>query len=157
VSFREMRLNMQETSKTLKSTLARVLFGRNSERYGKKSTLLRSHHRGWLVWMRKLTNNAESAAPRLIQDGGLTIRSRTEPESVKPASSKRAEDRPSVLDPQSAKRQNIVVSTGINQLYQAGFTKLRVTNHRMHFVLAVLDCFSRYLLVLRVSSKLSQI
>lgn len=41
---------------------------------------------------------------------------------------------------------------GSNQLYQAGFTKLRVTNHRMHFVLAVLDCFSRYLLVLRVSS-----
>ena len=42
-------------------------------------------------------------------------------------------------------------TTGINQLYQAGFTKLPTANHRMHFVLAVLDCFSRYLLVLRVS------
>jgi putative transposase len=42
--------------------------------------------------------------------------------------------------------------TGINQLYQASFTELRITNHPMHFVLAVMDCFSRYLLVLRVSS-----
>jgi putative transposase len=45
-----------------------------------------------------------------------------------------------------------VQSTGINQLYQASFTELRITNHPMHFVLAVMDCFSRYLLVLRVSS-----
>jgi len=42
--------------------------------------------------------------------------------------------------------------TGINQLYQASFTELRITNHPLHFVLAVMDCFSRYLLVLRVSS-----
>jgi transposase InsO family protein len=45
-----------------------------------------------------------------------------------------------------------VEPTGINQLYRASFTKLSVTNHRMHFVSAVLDCSSRYLLVLRVSS-----
>jgi transposase InsO family protein len=42
--------------------------------------------------------------------------------------------------------------TRINQLYQASFTELRITSHPMHFVLAVMDCFSRYLLVLRVSS-----
>jgi transposase InsO family protein len=45
----------------------------------------------------------------------------------------------------------IVKPTGINQLYQAGFTQLPIANHRMHSVFAVLDCFSRYLLVLRVS------
>jgi putative transposase len=45
-----------------------------------------------------------------------------------------------------------VQPTGINQLYQASFTELRITNHPMHFVLAVMDCFSRYLLVLRISS-----
>lgn len=48
-------------------------------------------------------------------------------------------------------RASIVEPTGINQLYQAGFTILPIANHRMHFVFAVLDCFSRYLLVLRVS------
>jgi hypothetical protein len=32
---------------------------------------------------------------------------------------------------------------GINQLYQASFTELRITNHPLHFVLAVMDCFSR--------------
>jgi putative transposase len=48
-------------------------------------------------------------------------------------------------------RVEIVGPTGINQLYQAGFTKLPITNHGTHFVFAVLDCFSRYLLVLRVS------
>ena len=42
--------------------------------------------------------------------------------------------------------------TGINQLYQASFTQLRISSHPIHFVLAVIDCFSRYLLVLRVSS-----
>ncbi|MGB9243851.1 MAG: DDE-type integrase/transposase/recombinase [Candidatus Acidiferrales bacterium] len=42
--------------------------------------------------------------------------------------------------------------TGINQLYQASFTQLRISSHPIHFVLAVMDCFSRYLLVLRVSS-----
>lgn len=40
--------------------------------------------------------------------------------------------------------------TGINQLYQASFTNLSITNHRPHYVLLVMDCFSRYLLVLRV-------
>ena len=41
--------------------------------------------------------------------------------------------------------------TGINQLYQAAFTELPIANHRPHVAMAVLDCFSRYLLVLRVS------
>src|SRR3989304_6342547 len=40
---------------------------------------------------------------------------------------------------------------GINQLYQAAFTKLPIASHRPHVAMAVLDCFSRYLLVLRVS------
>jgi putative transposase len=42
--------------------------------------------------------------------------------------------------------------TGINQLYQASFTELRIPSHPIHFALAVMDCFSRYLLVLQVSS-----
>ena len=42
--------------------------------------------------------------------------------------------------------------TGTNQLYQAGFTKVPVGDHRTHFVFAVMDCFSRYLLALRVSA-----
>ena len=41
--------------------------------------------------------------------------------------------------------------TGINELYQAAFTQLPIADHKRHFVMAVLDCFSRYLLVLRVS------
>ena len=41
--------------------------------------------------------------------------------------------------------------TGINELYQAAFTQLPIAHHKRHFVMAVLDCFSRYLLVLRVS------
>ena len=41
--------------------------------------------------------------------------------------------------------------TRINELYQAAFTELPISGHRRHFVLAVLDCFSRYLLVLRIS------
>ena len=45
----------------------------------------------------------------------------------------------------------IVEPTRINQLYQAGVTNLSIDNYRMHFVFAVLDCFSRYLLVLKVS------
>lgn len=40
---------------------------------------------------------------------------------------------------------------GINQLYQAAFTKLPIANHRPHVAMAVLDCFSRYVLVVRVS------
>jgi transposase InsO family protein len=40
---------------------------------------------------------------------------------------------------------------GINQLYQAAFTKLPIANRRPHVAMAVLDCFSRYLLVLRVA------
>jgi putative transposase len=44
-----------------------------------------------------------------------------------------------------------VKPTAINQLYQAAFTPLPIANHKRHFVMAVLDCFSRYLLVLRVS------
>jgi putative transposase len=39
----------------------------------------------------------------------------------------------------------------INELYQAAFTTLPIAGHRPHFVMAVLDCFSRYLLVLQVS------
>lgn len=54
--------------------------------------------------------------------------------------------------PARCEGKDIVKPTGINQLYQASFTELRITSHRMHFVLAVMDCFSRYLLVLRVSS-----
>jgi len=46
----------------------------------------------------------------------------------------------------------VVKPTGINQMYQASFTELRITSHPIHFVLAVMDCVSRYLLVLRVSS-----
>jgi putative transposase len=42
--------------------------------------------------------------------------------------------------------------TAINQIYQAGFTKLPIVGHGVHFVFAVLDCFSRYLLVLRASA-----
>jgi transposase InsO family protein len=45
-----------------------------------------------------------------------------------------------------------VKPTQINQVYQASFAELRIRNHPMHFVLAVMDCFSRYLLVLRISS-----
>jgi putative transposase len=45
----------------------------------------------------------------------------------------------------------LVKPTAINQLYQAAFTPLPIANHKRHFVVAVLDCFSRYLLVLRVS------
>ena len=41
--------------------------------------------------------------------------------------------------------------TRINQLYQAAFTELPIANHRRHVAMAVLDCFSRYLLTLRVS------
>jgi putative transposase len=40
----------------------------------------------------------------------------------------------------------------INELYQVAFTELPIAGYRRHFVMAVLDCFSRYLLVLRVSS-----
>jgi putative transposase len=39
----------------------------------------------------------------------------------------------------------------VNDLYQAAFAELPVVRRGMHSVLAVLDCFSRYLLVLRVS------
>lgn len=45
--------------------------------------------------------------------------------------------------------------TGINQIYQAGFTKLPIVGHGMHVVLAILDCFSRYVLVLRVSAAIT--
>jgi len=39
----------------------------------------------------------------------------------------------------------------VNELYQAAFAELPIVRRGMHSVLAVLDCFSRYLLVLRVS------
>jgi hypothetical protein len=35
-----------------------------------------------------------------------------------------------------------VKPTGINQLYQAAFTPLPIANHKRHFVVPVLDCFS---------------
>jgi len=41
---------------------------------------------------------------------------------------------------------------GTNQLYQAGFTRVPVADHRTHFVFVVMDCFSRYLIALRVSA-----
>jgi transposase InsO family protein len=41
----------------------------------------------------------------------------------------------------------------VNEVYQAAFAELSIPGHRMHFMLAVLDCFSRYLLVLRVYSE----
>jgi len=44
-----------------------------------------------------------------------------------------------------------VKPTEINELYQAALMQLPIANYRRHFVMAVLDCFSRYLLVLRVS------
>jgi putative transposase len=47
--------------------------------------------------------------------------------------------------------QQHVKPTRINELYQAAFTALPIAGHRRHSVLAVLDCFSRYLLVLQVS------
>jgi putative transposase len=56
------------------------------------------------------------------------------------------------LTQHGVEEKGLVKPTRINQLYQASFTELRITNHPMHFVLAVMDCFSRYLLVLRVSS-----
>lgn len=43
--------------------------------------------------------------------------------------------------------------TQVSELYQAAFTELPIPGHRMHFMLAVLDCFSRYLLVLRVCAE----
>jgi len=69
---------------------------------------------------------------------------------VKLVFSEEADGRPSGLS-QQGEEKDIVQPTGINQLYQASFTELRITNHPMHFALAVMDCFSRYLLVLRVS------
>jgi putative transposase len=109
-----------------------------------KVTLLKSPPEARLIWTRKLSNNAGSVALRSIPVGGSTIRSKMEPESVKLASSKTTENRPNGFE--------MPTPTGINQLYQAGFTKLPITDHRPHFVLAVMDCFSRYLLVLVVSS-----
>jgi putative transposase len=41
----------------------------------------------------------------------------------------------------------------INEVYQAAFAELPIPGHRIHFMLAVLDCFSRYLLLLRVFSE----
>jgi putative transposase len=41
--------------------------------------------------------------------------------------------------------------TCINELYHATFAALPIAGHRRHCVMAVMDCFSRYLLVLRVS------
>jgi putative transposase len=55
------------------------------------------------------------------------------------------------IGPREREEANVVEPTGISQLYQASFTELSIANHPMHFVLAVMDCFSRYLLVLRVS------
>jgi putative transposase len=49
-------------------------------------------------------------------------------------------------------KASAVKPTGINQVYQAGFTKLPIVGHGTQFVLSVLDCFSRYVLVLRVSA-----
>lgn len=46
----------------------------------------------------------------------------------------------------------VVKATEINQVYQAGFSKLPIAGHRMHLVFAVLDSFSRYVLVLHVSA-----
>ena len=45
----------------------------------------------------------------------------------------------------------------VNELYQAAFAELPIPGHRMHFMLAVLDCFSRYLLVLRVSEPTAEV
>jgi putative transposase len=50
------------------------------------------------------------------------------------------------------RKASAVKPTGINQVYQAGFTKLPIVGYGTHFVLAVLDGFSRYVLVLRVSA-----
>jgi hypothetical protein len=41
----------------------------------------------------------------------------------------------------------------VNEVYQAAFAELPIPGHRIHFMLAVLDCFSRYLLLLRVFSE----
>lgn len=41
--------------------------------------------------------------------------------------------------------------TKVNELYQAAFVDLPIVRRGMYSVLAVLDCFSRYLLVLRIS------
>jgi transposase InsO family protein len=47
---------------------------------------------------------------------------------------------------------NQVKPRQINELYQAAFAGLPIPGHRVHHMLAVLDCFSRYLLALRVCS-----
>jgi hypothetical protein len=47
------------------------------------SALLESQLGDRAIWTRKLSNNAEGVALTSIQGEGLTIRSKTEPESVK--------------------------------------------------------------------------
>jgi hypothetical protein len=74
---------------------ARSLFGFASEQDRREDALLESHHRGRAIWTRKLKNYAEGVALRSIRDEELTIRSKTEPESVKLVLSREADDRPS--------------------------------------------------------------
>lgn len=59
-----------------------------------------------MICPKKFTNNAENVGLRLIQDEGLTIRSRTEPESAKLVLKKGADNRLSVFHQQSAKRRD---------------------------------------------------
>ena len=83
----------------------RLLFGFAPEQDRKGGALLKSHHRGWVIWTRKLSNIVESVALRLIQGEALTIRSKTELESVKLVLSKEADDRLNVPNQQDAKRR----------------------------------------------------
>jgi hypothetical protein len=97
--------DMQENAKTPQIIRNRRSFGFAPEEDRKEAALLESHHRGRAIWTRKLKNNAESVALRSIQGGELTIRSKTEPESVKLVLSREADDPPSALNEWIAKRR----------------------------------------------------
>lgn len=49
-----------------------------------------------------------------------------------------------------ARKSYLVKPDAINQLWQADFTQLHIPGWRVHFLLLVMDYFSRYLLVLRL-------
>jgi putative transposase len=49
-----------------------------------------------------------------------------------------------------ARRAHLLKPDGINQLYQADFTRLNIPGYPARYLLLVMDYFSRYLLVLRL-------
>jgi len=49
-----------------------------------------------------------------------------------------------------ARKAYLVKPDGINQLYQADFTQLHIPGFRVHYILLVMDYFSRYLLTLKL-------